>query len=155
MSTNTPRPLPSTRESLPIALIRARERIMVPIRTMLAQAGISEQKWRILRVLDEFGPQEATELARRAAILLPSQTRIVNALIQAELVTRCIGPSDRRKQVVQITPKGRQIIQENLTEAQRINAGIETYLGTQELEQLLTTLQKLARFDMPADPGTS
>ena len=43
--------LPSTRRSVPIALIRAREKVMGPIRDMLADSGITEQQWRILRVI--------------------------------------------------------------------------------------------------------
>ena len=41
--------LPSTSRSLPIALIRAREGVMAPIREMLAETGITEQQWRVLR----------------------------------------------------------------------------------------------------------
>ena len=36
---------------LPIALMRAREQVMAPIRNMLADSGITEQQWRVLRVL--------------------------------------------------------------------------------------------------------
>ena len=72
--------LPSTKRSIPIALIRAREKVMTPIREMLADSGITEQQWRILRVLEEFGPQDASTLAERACLLLPSQTRIVQTL---------------------------------------------------------------------------
>ncbi|MCR9055691.1 MAG: hypothetical protein NXI02_00005, partial [Rhodobacteraceae bacterium] len=68
--------LPSTKRSVPIALIRAREKVMGPIREMLSDCGITEQQWRILRVLEEFGPQDASSLAERACLLLPSQTRI-------------------------------------------------------------------------------
>ena len=78
----TPRTeLPATRRSLPIALIRAREAVMHPIREMLAGTGLTEQQWRILRVLDEFGPLEATQLAGRAGLMAPSLTRIVHAMV--------------------------------------------------------------------------
>ena len=55
-------PLPSTQRSLAFALLRAREKVMTPIRAMLAEAGITEQQWRVLRVLDEFGPLEASKV---------------------------------------------------------------------------------------------
>ncbi len=46
-------PLCQTNRSLPIALLRARETVMGPIRDMLATSGVNEQKWRVLRVLQE------------------------------------------------------------------------------------------------------
>ena len=50
-----PAKLRRTSRSLPIALLRARETVMAPIREMLAESDINEQKWRVLRVLDEVG----------------------------------------------------------------------------------------------------
>ena len=61
-----------TRRSLPIALLRARETVMGPIREMLATSGVNEQKWRVLRVLQEQGPMDLTPLAEEASLLLPS-----------------------------------------------------------------------------------
>ena len=48
-------PLRRTNRSLPIALLRARETVMGPVREMLAGTPVNEQKWRVLRVLDESG----------------------------------------------------------------------------------------------------
>ena len=55
--------LPSTGRSLPIALIRARVGVMSPIRDMLSETGITEQQWRVLRVLAEFGRMDTKTLA--------------------------------------------------------------------------------------------
>ncbi|ASP34206.1 homoprotocatechuate degradation operon regulator HpaR [Labrenzia sp. VG12] len=133
--------LPSTRRSIPIALIRAREKVMTPIREMLADSGITEQQWRILRVLEEFGPQDASTLAERACLLLPSQTRIVQTLLEKGLVTRQADEKDRRKQTVAITDAGRAIIEEKLDDARAIAARIEEVIGKEKLAQLLDILE--------------
>lgn len=133
--------LPSTRRSIPIALIRAREKVMTPIREMLADSGITEQQWRILRVLEEFGPQDASTLAERACLLLPSQTRIVQTLLEKGLVTRQADERDRRKQTVAITDAGRAIIEEKLDDAKAIAARIEEVIGKEKLAQLLDILE--------------
>ena len=52
--------LPSIARSLPIALLRAREKVMAPFREMLSRTDITEQQWRVLRILSEFGPQDST-----------------------------------------------------------------------------------------------
>lgn len=139
------RKLPSTARSLPIALIRAREKVMGPIREMLSKSGLTEQQWRILRVLDELGPLDSTKLSENASLLLPSQTRIVQTLVEKGLVTRQADPSDRRRQTVAITPAGQKIILDNLDEAQRLAAHIETVLGKETVDRLLDILEEFDR----------
>ena len=68
--------LPPTTRSLPIALMRARESVMAPIRDMLSETGLSEQQWRVLRVLAEQGEMDSHSLAERACLLFPSLTRM-------------------------------------------------------------------------------
>ena len=135
--------LPSTARSLPIALIRAREKVMVPIRAMLSQSGITEQQWRILRVLEEIGPLDATKLSKAACLLAPSQTRIVQTLVEKGYVTRTPDAKDRRRQTVAITEAGRQIIEANQDQAREIARRFETILGKKKLRTLLDLLAEL------------
>ena len=60
------------RRALPIALLEAREAVMSRFRPMLATHDITEQQWRVLRVLAEAGPLEATELARPRSCWRPA-----------------------------------------------------------------------------------
>jgi homoprotocatechuate degradation regulator HpaR len=99
-------PLRRTRRSLPIALLRARETVMGPIREMLSQSDINEQKWRVLRVLDERGPCELTQVAKDACLLLPSLTRIIRAMEEEGLASRSTDEVDRRKTIATITDAG-------------------------------------------------
>ncbi len=137
--------LPTTGRSLPMALNRAREKVMGPIREMLSESGITEQQWRILRVLEEAGPLDATKLAERACLLLPSQTRIVQTMLEKGLVTRTPDAVDRRRQTVAITPAGRQIIENHLGEARRIAARFVEVLGEDRFDLLLDLLEELDR----------
>ena len=86
--TDTRLDLHSTTQSVPMALIRAREKVMGPIRKMLAESGLTEQQWRILRVLEEFGKTEPTRLAEQTCLLLPSLSRILQTLVDKGYVTR-------------------------------------------------------------------
>lgn len=137
--------LPSTTRSLPIMLIRARERLMGPIRDMLSKSGLTEQQWRILRVLDEFGPQDATMLAARSSLLMPSQTRILQTLTSKGLVTREPNAQDRRRQTVTITEAGRKIINDNATQSRAIAMQVEEALGKDKVRQLLDLLDEIDR----------
>ena len=135
--------LPPTRRSLPIALIRSREKVMGPIRNMLKASGITEQQWRVLRVLSETGPQDLTQISDNAGLLLPSLSRIIRKLLDGGLVVSSINSRDRRRQTVVITPEGQKIIDDNLPQATKIAEELQHHLGTERYEQLLDLLAAL------------
>ncbi len=139
--------LPRTSRSLPIALLRARERVMGPIRTMLSDAGITEQQWRVLRVLDEEGPQDPTRISEQACLLLPSLTRILQKLEDKALITRRRNPEDKRKQIVEISDAGRTVIEQNLDTSIVAAERIRAHLGAQDYERLLDLLNELDTID--------
>ena len=133
----------ATARSLPIALLRARERVMGPIRGMLSDVGITEQQWRVLRVLQEAGPQDPTTIAESACLLLPSLTRILQKLEEKNLITRTADKVDRRKQVVSIAPAGSALIAENLGRSIALLDGLRTRMGAEDYDRLLDLLNAL------------
>jgi len=135
--------LPSTSRSLPIALLRARERVMGPIRAMLSDVGITEQQWRVLRVLLESGQLEPTTIADQACLLLPSLTRILQRLEEKNLIARAIDATDRRKQIVRITDEGEALISANLDRSVQLTEEIRDALGGERYEMLLDLLNEL------------
>ena len=135
--------LPSTVRSLPIALIRAREGIMPPIREMLHETGITEQQWRVLRVLAEHGPQSSSILASRSALLFPSLTRIAQTMHSKGLITLSRDEDDRRRQMVAITAEGQKIIDNKTEQAKEIVADLKQRIGEDRYEELLDTLALL------------
>ena len=136
--------LPITSRSLPIALIRAREGVMTPIREMLATTGITEQQWRVLRVLSEHGAHDATSLAEQASLLVPSLTRIAQTMRSKGLITQVQDKNDRRRQMIAITKAGQAIIDENSDQAAAIAADFKIKLGAEQYEQLLDLLNQLS-----------
>ncbi|MBY4893302.1 homoprotocatechuate degradation operon regulator, HpaR [Jannaschia sp. EhC01] len=142
-----PRTFPPTARSLPMALIRAREGVMAPIRDMLSETGITEQQWRVLRVLSENGPLDATSLADRASLLFPSLTRIATKMREKGLITQTRDEVDRRRHFIAITEAGQKIIDERAEQSARIVADIRATLGEENYETLLDLLAML-------DPGS-
>lgn len=140
-------PLRKTGRSLPIALLRARESVMGPVREMLADSGVNEQKWRVLRVLDESGPLDQSLLAERACLQLPSLTRILQAMQDQGLVTRAVDPGDRRRSIVTITDAGLAVIENHAEASIALFARLEDSFGRDRLEQLLDLLEDLHRTD--------
>lgn len=117
---------------------------MGPIRAMLADVGITEQQWRVLRVLNEGGAMEPTRIAEESCLLLPSLTRILQKLEERGLIGRQRDEADKRKQIVQITPAGSQVIAENLQTSIALNDQVRTRLGAERYEMLLDLLNELS-----------
>lgn len=143
--------LPNTQRSLPIALIRAREKVMAPIREMLSETGITEQQWRVLRVLSEHAGLDATEVAERASLHQPSLTRILKTLSERGFVARSQDATDRRRQIVVLSDAGRKVIEDNLDHATQISQALRDALGTKEFDKLLDLLAALDKFTFEAD----
>lgn len=116
---------------------------MGPIRAVLADAGVTEQQWRVLRVLNEEGPLEPTQIAERACLLLPSLTRILKNLEDKDLIARRPDAKDRRRQIVEISDKGLQIIFANLTAIKEQAEHTRNLLGADRHEKLLDLLGEL------------
>jgi homoprotocatechuate degradation regulator HpaR len=134
-----------------MALLRAREVIMAHFRPMLARHDITEQQWRVLRVLAETGPVEATELANRASILPPSLTRIIKAMEERQFITRSKVKDDGRRALLAISPAGLALIVDLSPERATIYEAIERRYGADQQERLLDLLEGLIQSESAAD----
>ncbi len=134
---------PSTSQSLPIALLRARDKVMGPVRRAISDLEVTEQQWRVLRVLVEDGPLDPTTIAERAVLLLPSLTRILQKLEQKELVTRVRDKLDRRRHVIAVTESGEALIEANMPQAAELARQQRERLGPEKYDQLLALLGEL------------
>ncbi|WP_435661093.1 homoprotocatechuate degradation operon regulator HpaR [Leisingera caerulea] len=140
--------MPATDRSLPIALLRARERVMGPIRALLSGAGLTEQQWRVLRVVQEDGPIDPTQIADKACLLLPSLTRILQKLEEKQLISRARDKEDRRRQVVRIAPAGEKVIADNIEASLDLMNRTRAKMGAERYEALLDLLNELDQIDL-------
>ena len=137
--------LRSTDRSLPMALLRAREAVMRQFRPLLAAHGVTEQQWRVLRVLAEGGPMNATQLAARCCIMRPSMTLISRALEGRKLISRKRNPRDGRRLVLAPTAAALMLMRKAAPGSNAIHDGLEKSLGRKRLADLLDVLAGLAR----------
>ncbi|MEP9374757.1 homoprotocatechuate degradation operon regulator HpaR [Mesorhizobium sp. KR1-2] len=134
----------NTRRSLPIALLRAREAVMGHFRPMLARHELTEQQWRVIRILAESGQVDATEMAEKAFILAPSLTRIIRSLEERGLISKHKDADDGRRVLLEIAPAGMKVIAEVGPESRAIYATLEAKFGKERVEKLLDMLDDLA-----------
>ena len=133
-----------TRRSLPIALLRARESVMGRFRPVLASFDVTEQQWRVIRVLAEHSPLDASDVAERACILAPSLTRIIRALEERGLIERERDAGDGRRVLLSIAPAGTGLIEEVAPHSSAIYRDLEERYGRERIATLLDMLDDLA-----------
>jgi homoprotocatechuate degradation regulator HpaR len=141
---NNQKKLTPYRQSLAGTLLAAREAVMAPIRPVLAEAGVTEQQWRVLRVLDDSGPTDLKTLAVSALLFGPSVTRILKDLVERGLVTRQANPKDGRGAIVSLSPSGQVLIAETAAHTvQQLNLYARKF-GDKRLKSLIAELKALA-----------
>jgi DNA-binding MarR family transcriptional regulator len=72
----------------------------------LAAVGSRGYHFRLLAALAEFGPSSQADLGRRAAMDRSDVVAAINELASQGLVERTADQSDRRRNVITITPAG-------------------------------------------------
>ncbi|NCF19806.1 MAG: homoprotocatechuate degradation operon regulator HpaR [Haliea sp.] len=96
--------------SLPMRLLKAREVVMRKFQPSLRAHDLTAQQWRVLRALVENNGIDASEIAERCAILMPSLSRILQNLQGRGLIVRETCDRDQRRSLVSITPRGRGLV---------------------------------------------
>lgn len=135
-------------ESLPMALLRAREATMRRFRPILAEHDLTEQQWRVLRALAAHSAAgddglEVSQLAESTFLLGPSLSRILTNIERRGLITRGISTADRRRADIAITDDGRALVADIAPASEREYAAIESTIGADRLADLLDLLHEL------------
>lgn len=117
---------------------------MTHFRPMLAAHDLTEQQWRIIRILGENGTVNASEVAERAFILAPSLTRIIKSLEERGLIVKERDEADGRRVLLRITPVGLRTIEDVTPESRMIYTDLERKFGEEKLKLLLDLLGERA-----------
>ena len=138
-------------DSLTIALLQAREAAMSYFRPIVKRHNLTEQQWRIVRVLAEHPSMDFHDLAFRTCILRPSLTGILTRMERDGLIRRERDPADQRRTVVEATAKGLKLVEKLSRTIEAHYAWVESQLGKPKLNQLYALLDELIALEQPAD----
>ncbi|MDP2034159.1 MAG: homoprotocatechuate degradation operon regulator HpaR [Polaromonas sp.] len=140
---------PFIHRNLPRLLLQARESVMAHTRPQLREHALSDQQWRVLRVLGEHGVVETGKVAREAFILGPSLTGVLNRMERDGLIRRARDAADQRRTVIEATDKGAQLVSTLSTTIEAHYAWMEQSLGKENLSQLYDLLDKVIELEQP------
>jgi len=138
-----------THRNLPRLLLQARESVMTHTRPSLREHGLSDQQWRVLRVLGEHGTVETGRVAREAFILGPSLTGVLARMERDGLVRRERDSADQRRTVVEATAKGTKLVEKLSHTVEAHYDWMEKSLGKQKLAQLYRLLDEVIELEQP------
>ena len=144
----SPKPIRLRHRNLPLLLLQARERVISQFRPILNANGITEQQWRIVRVLLDVPALEPREIGELCRISSPSLAGVLARMQQLGFVVRRRLEHDQRRVRVSLTPRARSLAARMAPEIEATYRRIEGLLGGQfstrfqrMLDALLATLQ--------------
>lgn len=143
------RPIPFAHRNLPRLLLQARESVMAHTRPSLRAHGLSDQQWRVLRVLGEHGAVETGRIASEAFIPGPSLSGVLTRMERDGLITRGRDPADQRRTVVEATPQGRKLVRALGRSIESHYDAVERALGKRKLASLYALLDELIALEQP------
>jgi len=101
--------VPQFSHSLPMLLYAALDAVMPRFRLIFKEFGLTEQQWRILRVLWDIEEISHSELAVLTLISPPSLVGILDRLQSMELIERRRSATDRRVVYIATSEQGREL----------------------------------------------
>ena len=146
---------PFTHRNLPRLLLEAREAVMQHTRPSLREHGLSDQQWRVLRVLGEHADDpsgvETGRIAREALLLGPSLTGVLTRMERDGLIQRERCPSDARRTVVRATRAGLKLVRNLSTTIEAHYDWLEGRLGEAQLARLYALLDNVISLEHPLE----
>ncbi|AZE62046.1 Homoprotocatechuate degradative operon repressor [Pseudomonas synxantha] len=131
------------RQSLTLALLQAREAAMSFFRPSLNEHGLTEQQWRIIRILEQHGELEIYQLAELACILKPSMTGVLVRMEAAGMVHRRKAEQDQRRVLITLADKGKASF-ESMSQCMEANyQRLQDQFGEEKFQTLLGLLDDL------------
>lgn len=141
--------------NLPRLLLQAREAVMQHTRPSLREHGLSDQQWRVLRVLGEHarepGGIETGRIAREAFLLGPSLTGVLTRMERDGLIARERCSQDARRTVVRATPAGLKLVRKLSATIEAHYDWLEQRLSKARLAQLYALLDEVIALEGGVD----
>ena len=109
---------------------------------LLSELGITRQMWCVLVAVGEQAISQPSEVAHYIGIDRTAVSRTLRNMEQQGLLRRLSGGRDKRHTEVQLTAKGRRILDRSLPLAEQSARHLATPLSDREQQQLATLLDK-------------
>lgn len=130
-------------ESLIIALIQAREVVLGYFKPTFKAHQLTEQQWRIMRVLASNNAINFHSLAKKTCILSPSLTGILTRMERDGLIYRLKSNTDQRKLYLSLTEQGKSLYDTVYIEIEKGYQALQGAVSADKIEQLYELLNDI------------
>ena len=137
--------------SLPMMLYRTLDAVMPRFRRIFNEFGLTEQQWRILRVLWQHEQITFRELAELTLIPAPSLVGVVDRLTKNGLAKRRRSDTDRRIVFVHATRKGQALESQVRPRVDKAYAELRGSVDEKSWNALIAGLEQISSID--DEPG--
>lgn len=116
------------------------------------QLNLTMQQLKVLSVLGVRDSRSAQELTASLNVSAATMTGIVDRLVAQGMVSRREDPQDRRVRRIELTDRGRAVLNDLLEAGRTHTRHLLSGLDTDELAALAKILTKLTRFARASSP---
>ncbi|MEU4171780.1 MarR family transcriptional regulator [Streptomyces sp. NPDC026665] len=144
-------------------LTRAERLAVRRVQSVLDEFECTVEAWRVLDLLSDGQGHNMTALADHAFLPAPSLTKLMDQLVDQNLVYRRVDPADRRRVLAHLTPRGKQRWQllarevrsdwRDLEQLLAEGEELDHLLAGEELEHLLARLAEALEGRPATDPA--
>jgi len=131
--------------SLPMILHRALDLVMPEYRELFSRFGLTEQQWRVMRVLWTSKKVTSADLSARTLLPAPSLVGIIDRLERKGFVSRVRSVEDRRVVYVIATAKGRALEEDVTPLVSEIDARMRGSVSSEQWTQMEKTLEAISK----------
>jgi homoprotocatechuate degradation regulator HpaR len=143
---------PLRHKNLPHLLLQSREALMSRFRPVLNQHGVTEQQWRILRVLLDEDGLEPRQLCERCLISSPSIAGVLTRMEEAGWIQRERMEHDQRRVKVTVTAATKKLGKSMAPMIENEYVELENKVGVKQLQQVYDALDTLLQhLDRPEE----
>jgi homoprotocatechuate degradation regulator HpaR len=129
--------------NLPLLLLQAREQVIARFRPILNAHGITEQQWRIVRVLIDTGPLEPREIGELCRISSPSLAGVLARMEELGHIRRKRLDHDQRRRRVSLTQRSRALAARMAPRIEATYREIESTIGAEFSASFYRALDEL------------
>lgn len=141
--------------SLPMMLYRTLDAVMPRFRRIFSEFGLTEQQWRVLRVLWQHERIALGDLAELTLIPPPSLVGVVDRLTKSGLADRSRSATDRRIVYVFATGRGKALESEVRPRVDKAYAELRRSVDAGTWKSLIASLEQVSSMNDGNDNRSS
>jgi DNA-binding MarR family transcriptional regulator len=130
-------------EQMTQLLSQAERKIARRIERALGSDVIGLDQWRVLALLADGSGHAMNEIAAYAMVPPPTLTKVIDRLIERNVVYRRVDETDRRRVLVFLAARGRDLHRRLVARVEQEEAAIAAALGPADAERLTELLGRV------------